>query len=107
MSSWEEFLANQIFEAKLPEPVREYRFHKTRRFRFDFAWLEHKFAVEVHGQVWGRGGHTSGAGFTKDRQKINLAILDGWKVMEMTTGQVGDCLAIGWIKEYFDKFVEK
>jgi very-short-patch-repair endonuclease len=107
MSSWEEFLANQIFEAKLPEPVREYKFHKTRRWRFDFAWTDHKFAVECHGAVWGRGGHTSGAGFTKDREKMNTALLDGWRVLEITTGQVGDGQGISWIKTYFDKFVEK
>ena len=107
MSSWEQFLANQIFEAGLPEPTREYKFLKNRRFRFDYSWPVLKFAVELQGGVFSRGGHVTGKGYTSDREKMNLALLDGWRVMEITSGQVSEGKGIEWIKTYFDKFVEK
>jgi hypothetical protein len=31
----------------LPDPVTEYRFHPTRRWRMDFAWPAHQVAVEL------------------------------------------------------------
>lgn len=39
-----------------PEP--EHRFHESRRWRFDYAWPEHRVALEVEGGVWTRGRHT-------------------------------------------------
>jgi hypothetical protein len=106
-SSWEDMLANQITEAGLPPPTREYKFLKSRRFRWDFCWINEKFAVEVQGGIFSRGGHVTGVGYTKDRVKMNLATLDGWRFLEVTTAQVGGSEAITWIREYFDKFVEK
>lgn len=63
----------------------EYRFCK-RFWRFDFAWPEHKVALEVEGGVWKgkRGGHTSGMGYSKDCEKYNEAAVRGWKVIRVT-----------------------
>lgn len=38
----------------VPAPVREYLFAKEirRKWRFDFAWLDKKIAVEVDGNAW-------------------------------------------------------
>ena len=33
--------------ADLPTPAQEYRFHATRRWRFDFAWPAAKVAVDA------------------------------------------------------------
>jgi len=46
-SALEAELALQIKALGLPEPVREYRAIKGRKFRFDFAWLEHRLLVEI------------------------------------------------------------
>ena len=35
----------------LPPPVAEHRFHETRRWRFDFAWPDHRVALEIAGGV--------------------------------------------------------
>lgn len=48
----------QIFElllksSKLPQPVREKKFHPIRRWRFDFAWPENLVAVEIDGGGYG------------------------------------------------------
>ena len=68
-------------QAKLPEPVPEYQFHQTRRWRFDYAWPLHKFALEVEGGIWTQGRHTRGAGAAADLEKYSEAALHGWRLL--------------------------
>ncbi len=70
------------------EPVREYRFHPTRRWRFDFAWLEQKVAVEIEGGTFTGGRHTTGAGHHGDCKKYNEAVYLGWKVLRFTSSHL-------------------
>jgi len=67
---------------ELPEPVREYRFDDTRRWRLDFAFPDVLVGVELHGATYARGRHTRGGGFAKDREKMNAAQVAGWIVLE-------------------------
>ena len=69
-------------EEDLPEPVREFRFHATRKWRFDFAWPEQKVAVEIEGL--GGGRHQRRGGFIKDAEKYNAAQVAGWRVLRYT-----------------------
>ena len=62
---------------------KEYRFCK-RRFRFDFALPEFKISVEYDGINSKKSSHTTLLGFTKDTEKINMAISLGWKVLRYT-----------------------
>ena len=55
-----------------------------RRFRYDFAHLPTKTAIEIEGQ----GRHQSFTGYAKDCEKYNLAVLHGWTVLRLTTKQV-------------------
>lgn len=66
------------------QPVSEYRFDDTRKWRFDFAWPKVKVAVEIDGGVFMGGRHTSGAGYTKDCYKLNRAVELGWRVLRYT-----------------------
>lgn len=66
------------------ECVREFRFHPVRRWRFDYAIIEHKIALEVEGGVWTGGRHTRGVGFLGDMEKYNTATLMGWRVFRTT-----------------------
>jgi very-short-patch-repair endonuclease len=84
----EDRLAIQIRAHGLPAPDREYRFHPTRRWRFDFAWEDFRVAAEVDGGTWSGGRHTRGAGFERDLEKLNAATSAGWKVFRYTTTQV-------------------
>jgi very-short-patch-repair endonuclease len=61
-----------------PEP--EYRFHPTRKWRFDFAFPDRMVAVEIEGGVWTGGRHTRGSGFVADIEKYNAAAALGWFV---------------------------
>ena len=80
-------------------PMREYVFYPPRRWRFDFAWPEEKFAVEIEGLLWfGKNGqlaagrHQRRIGFEKDAEKYETAILDGWMVYRVphTWVQIGN-----------------
>lgn len=66
------------------ECVREYRFYKPRRWRFDYALPLYKIAVEVEGGVWTGGRHVRPQGFLGDIQKYNTAALLGWRVFRVT-----------------------
>jgi len=98
ISLHEDALVTLLFWEKLPTPTRELRFAPPRRWRFDFAWPEHKLAVEVEGATWTAGRHTRGAGFAKDAEKLNEAALRGWLVLRVTPEQIDDGRAVEWIK---------
>jgi very-short-patch-repair endonuclease len=73
---------------KLPPYVAEFRFHEVRKFRFDCSYIDEKVAIELEGGVFRRGRHTSGAGYTADCTKYNLATQCGWLVLRYTSGML-------------------
>ena len=103
-------------DAGLEPPVRELKFHETRKWRFDFAWPLQKVAVEVEGAIYGRpvychnckarvkrrlkggrlvdvregGRHNTGSGAAKDMDKYNAAAALGWRVLRFSEEQLTD-----------------
>jgi len=73
---------------QLPAPIREWRFHPVRRWRFDFAWPDRLVAVECEGGTWSEGRHVRGGGFENDCWKYNSAAVLGWKVLRVTGGML-------------------
>lgn len=69
----------------LPKPEREHRFHPTRRWRFDFVWIDHKLAVEIDGGAFMAGRHNRAIPQASDCEKVNAAILLGWRVLKFNT----------------------
>jgi hypothetical protein len=79
-----------------PVPVSEHKFLENRKFSFDFAWPELKVALEKEGGFYGRGAkcpmcgrrgagaHTSIQRLLSDKEKYNLANLDGWMILRAT-----------------------
>lgn len=83
-------MTNHLFPALcrsygLPEPVAEYRFCE-RRWKFDWAWVDRKLALEVEGGIWiaGGGRHNRPAGMLKDFAKYNRAAVLGWRILKCT-----------------------
>ena len=72
---------------RLPEPIPEYQFHPTRKWRFDYAWPLHKLALEVEGGIWTQGRHTRGAGALADMEKYSEAAILGWRLLYVTPDQ--------------------
>lgn len=67
-----------------PELVSEHRFHPSRKWAFDFAYLPGRIAVEIEGGVWTGGRHNRAKGFIDDCTKYNEAALMGWRVIRLT-----------------------
>jgi len=86
-------------------PKREYKFIPGRKFLADFAWPKLKLAIEVQGGTWlahGKGAHSWGPGRTRDCEKMNLAQINGWTVLQYTSDMIQSGEAIKEIVAYFD-----
>lgn len=94
LSSGEELLAQHLVCYKI-EYLREVALVPGRRWRWDFVVGD--LAIEVQGQVWHKGGHTSGYGVTRDAQKLNAAVLAGYRPLIFTTQMVQSGEAIDTI----------
>lgn len=88
--------------------VKEYVFHPTRKWRFDFALVESRshplrLAIEIEGGTWSKSQsrHTSGTGFAEDCVKYNEAVLLRWDVLRFTT----DMVLNGKAKETIDRWL--
>lgn len=69
-----------------PVPVREFRFAAPeRQWRFDFCWPLSLVAVEIDGGIFMHGRHTRGKAFSEDCEKMNAAVIRGWRVLRFTT----------------------
>jgi hypothetical protein len=78
--------------------VKEYQFHPTRKWRFDYAIVEHFIAIEVEGGVWAGGRHTRGKGFINDIEKYNTATSIGWRLFRVTPQQLLTMQTIEYIR---------
>ena len=74
-------VAAYFAEMKLPPFVREHQFHPDRKWRFDFAFLEERVALEVEGGIFIQGRHSRGAGVAKDIEKYSEAAALGWLIV--------------------------
>lgn len=77
----------KIFEQRVKgvELEAEWRFHPTRRWRFDYAIPALKIAIEIDGGVWEYGRHNNPQGYINDMEKLNTAASMGWLVLRFTT----------------------
>lgn len=78
---------------------KEHRFHPTRRWRFDYADVENKIAIEIEGGIWVRGRHNRAKGFRNDTIKYNQATVLGWRVLRYCSEED--------IVKYFEKDYNK
>jgi len=97
MSHLEKQLELQIKAMRLPEPVREFAAIPGRRFRFDFAWPDRGVLVECQGAVFVKGGHSTGAGITRDCEKAALAAVNGYRLIPVTGAHIKSGFAIDCI----------
>lgn len=81
----------------LPKPEAEVTgLIPQRRFRVDYLFREARLVVEKNGQIWKKGGHSSGTGLLRDYEKNNLLTLAGYRVLTFTPQQLdsGDCMEL-------------
>ncbi len=93
-SEIEELLAEQIRQAGLPEPVREYHHLRGSKHRLDFAWPDRMIGCEVQGNV-----HRIKGRFEADITKRAAGLLQGWRILEVSGRAIRDGRAIDWLRE--------
>jgi hypothetical protein len=100
----DEFLA-EVRRHNFPEPLREHKFHDTRRWRLDFFWdisdtnTHYPVAVEIEGGTFlAKSRHTSGVGFEKDCEKYNEVALANIVLLRVTGKHVRDGRALDWLR---------
>jgi len=88
-------------EAEFPEQwTRELRFHPERKWRFDFASVTEKLAIEVEGLVhgYGKGRHQTVSGYHRDCEKYNEAVLLGWRILRITPAMIRSGTAWSYVR---------
>jgi len=92
-SQLEELFLQQVQGRHLPEPIPQYAFQPSRKWRFDFAWPNYRLAAEIQGGTW-NGGHSRGRAISREYEKFNAAQNWGWRVLLFDTVMVREGLAI-------------
>jgi len=107
-ASTQQLFLKTLTALKIETPLTEYRFHPTRRWRFDFFFPEAKLALEIEGGIWVNGRHNRASGFLKDAEKYNEAAIMGYSLLRVTWEQVasGDAILLieRFIKENKNNF---
>jgi very-short-patch-repair endonuclease len=88
---------------KMPVPIKEYKFHSVRKWKFDYCWPDEMLALEVEGGAWTQGRHTRGKGFINDLEKYNTATAAGWRILRVTPDQLLKTNTIELIKKSLRK----
>jgi hypothetical protein len=104
-SLYEDILYQEIQDAGLPIPTRQFKAVLGRQFEWDFAWEEQRILLEVQGGIWAKEktGHSTGAGIRRDCNKLDLALLFGWIPYQVTTDLVVDGRALKLLEMIFGK----
>jgi hypothetical protein len=80
-------------------PIAEYRFAPPRRWRFDFAWIDQRLALECQGGIFTQGRHTRGPALLREFEKLNAAAALGYRVLFVTPQQLQDGEAVRIARE--------
>ncbi len=73
----------------IPEPLCEYQFDESRKWKFDFCWLAWpRVALEVEGGAYRGQGHRSVGVFLRNMEKYNEAAIAGWRLIRCTWDDV-------------------
>ena len=76
--------------------TRQFQAISGRKYSWDFAAVPERLLIEIQGQIWHKGGHTTGSGITRDAEKLNLAILSNWRQLTFTAEHIKSGQALTW-----------
>ena len=79
-----EWCKEKGLELKCDATGCEHRFDPARKWRFDYAIIDLKIAIEMEGIFSAKSRHTSVTGYSKDTEKYSRAAILGWKVLRYT-----------------------
>lgn len=97
MSAIEDLLAFQLKAAKIPHEREVSGLVPKRKFRVDFL-IDKWLVVECQGGIWGKGGHSTGKGITRDTEKAAELMCSGYPTLACTGDQIKSGKALQWIE---------
>ena len=91
----QEILLQVWSQSGIPKPIAEHKFSDQGNWRFDYAFLEQRVAVEIQGGLFvvkgarrcpvckqtPAGRHTRGPALRDEYEKLREAAADGWLVL--------------------------
>lgn len=89
MNPAEDLLAIHLDELRV-EYETQFRYALPRKHRADFALLDARVLIEVVGGVYDQRAHGSVTGVLKDIERLNLATINGWRMLRVTPQMVED-----------------
>ena len=105
---WEVKLNKLMIDEGITGFVTQHKFATDRKYTFDFAFPDIRFAVELDGGIFLRkGGHSTGKAIEDDRYKDQCAFLNDWIVFRVIPKMVEDGSAIRTIKHIVGRFDKK
>lgn len=100
-------LVEQLKKEINEEAILEYKFHSTRKWRFDIAYKKAKMAIEIQGGVWVYGAHVRPKTYINDCEKLNEAQNDGWMVVYILPADIENGEAAKSIINYYKIKLER
>ena len=91
---------------KIPLPTRQHKFHPTRKWAFDFAWIDQLVAVEIEGITPQGGRHLTIKGFLGDCEKYEAALRLKWRVYRVPGPWVANGSRMIWRPEVMETVKE-
>lgn len=90
---------------------KEYKFHSSRKFRFDFflpisSEIIKGIGIEYDGALWVRGRHQTPKGFFNDTVKTNLALSSGFLVLRYTSEHLKNYESLELVKNEIKKTIK-
>lgn len=79
-----------------PRPRPHLMIFPGHKHHVDYGWIRERIAVELQGQIWRKGGHSTGKGITRDAWKLNELTCMGWKLLVFTPEQLESGEALEW-----------
>lgn len=79
-----------------PRPKPQAMIIPERKYRIDYAFIAARLAVQIQGQIWKKGGHTSGRGMIRDAEVCNHLTCLGWKLLLITPEMIDSGQALEW-----------
>lgn len=76
----------------------EVRLIPKRRFKYDYVNFSAKVAIEINGQIWHKGGHSTGKSLMRDYEKLNLAQQHGYCVFQLSKEMISET----WLRAIAD-----
>jgi very-short-patch-repair endonuclease len=101
----EDDFAKQLYGAGIRGYRRNARFLDGRKFEADFWFPRLLLILEVDGGLWmSRGGHTTGRGAMRDRERDILAYTSrGILTLRLASDHIKSGEGIEWVKEAIER----